>query len=192
MKGKITVLVSTLMTLTMLSNVMADSSISVPIKMDSTVTGTVAGYIAEVEYNPDVLSPVLTEPDVLGESCYAKNAMGAGYLTADKPEDGKIVVGWADAEEHKLNADGILSNIEFSIFADAVADIKNDDGEFSNINVKIYQIAKYPDVMYNSEYAYTEKYQLKTGNSITVSDEVESGGAAVPDEVTSNAAVFTE
>ena len=175
-KSVVTALCAAIMTMTCVStNTMAESSrISVPITMDSAITNTVNGYVAEVSYAPTVLSPVLSDTDILGEDCYAVNDIDRGYLTADKTSEGKIIVGWADKDFYSFEDNNKLAHIEFEVLSDT----KTQD---TKIDTKIYQIARYSDVMVDGEYSYSSSY--KVNNNISkafvpfVSDNVSSGAA---------------
>lgn len=170
-------------------NVLADvnnvDSINVPITMDTTNTNTVTGYIAEITYNPEALVPVLAAADVLGEDCYAINNINRGYLTADKVQEGKIVVGWADKEHYDLESGNVLANIMFDVLPDAKCDFRNSEGEFTTVNAKIYQVARYPDIMADGEYSYTNNYKLNDNyaHNFTIADNTESGSSVYVEDI---------
>ncbi|MDO4301979.1 MAG: cohesin domain-containing protein [Clostridia bacterium] len=165
---KITALLTTsMLTLSCIASVKA-ADVQVPIEFDTALSSTISGYCAEITYNPEQVSPLLISSDVLGEDCYAENAVGRGYLTADKVEDGKIVIGWADREHYDMSEYGnILANINFTVLDDTATEI--------TVETKFYQVARYPDIMLDSEYNCTVAVQLPAVN--TDADEIISSSA---------------
>lgn len=181
LKKIVTLLGSAIGVIGLSTNAMA-TEITVPIKAD---LNTICGYVAEITYNPDELTPVLAGSDILGDDCYATSNISSGYLNADLIEDGKIVIGWADKSAADLTEMGnILANVVFNVNADTTA---TETTVFS----KLYQIARYPDVMADEEIiTNSDKFDI----SGVVADTVESGESVelfVDDETVSDSAVTT-
>lgn len=180
-KRAITALLSVTMalgcsTISVMADVNNVDSINVPIIVDSSATNTVTGYIAEITYNPEALVPVLNDADVLGEDCYAINNINRGYLTADKIQDGTIIVGWADKEHYSLENGNVMANINFDVLPDAKYDFRNSEGEFTSVDTKIYQVARYPDIMLDTEFDYSENYKLNDNYAISYIHNFTSDG----------------
>lgn len=156
----------------------AKESITVPVAIDTDFTSTITGYAAEINYNADVLEPVISGSDILGEDCYAENVTLRGYLTADKVSDGTLIVGWADKEAYDLSQNNIVSNIRFRVISADKAEVSTDDGKATTVTQRIYQAAKYPDVMLEGEYTVSEDYVVSSSGSIKTDDDVLSDEAA--------------
>lgn len=149
------------------TNAMA-TEITVPIKAD---LNTICGYVAEVIYNPNELTPVLVGSDILGDECYAKSNLSTGFLNADLVEDGRIVIGWADKSAADLKEiSGIVANVVFNVN-------ENTTATETTVSSKLFQIARYPDVMANDEINYSENFVI--GKSDSDADTVESGSSVI-------------
>lgn len=162
----------------------AEKNITVPVAIDTEFTSTVTGYVAEINYNADVLEPLVAGSDILGEDCYAENVISRGYLTADKVSDGTLIVGWADKEAYDLAQNNTVSEITFRVISAESAEVSTDEGQATTITQRIYQVAKYPDVMQEGEYTVSEDYLVSSDEGIkTDEDDVISDEAAeVPED----------
>lgn len=181
LKKIVTLLGSAIGVIGLSTNAMA-TEITVPIKAD---LNTITGYVAEVTYNPEELTPVLIANDILGDECYAKSNLSAGFLNADLVEDGRIVIGWADKSAADLKEiSGIVANVVFNVN-------ENTTATETTVSSKLFQIARYPDVMANDEITSSDKFDI----SGVIADTVESGESvefAVDDETVSDSAVTTD
>ena len=181
LKKIVTLLGSAIGVIGLSTNAMA-TEITVPIKAD---LNTICGYVAEITYNPDELTPVLAGSDILGDDCYATSNISSGYLNADLIEDCKIVIGWADKTETDLTMVGnILANVVFSVN-------ENTTATETTVSSKLFEIARYPDVMAaNDEITSSDKFDI----SGVIADTVESGESVelfVDDESVSDSLAVT-
>ncbi len=181
LKKIVTLLGSAIGVIGLSTNAMA-TEITVPIKAD---LNTITGYVAEVTYNPEELTPVLIANDILGDECYAKSNLSAGFLNADLVEDGRIVIGWADKSAADLKEISVIvANVVFNVN-------ENTTATETTVSSKLFQIARYPDVMANDEITSSDKFDI----SGVIADTVESGESvefAVDDETVSDSAVTTD
>ena len=181
LKKIVTLLGSAIGVIGLSTNAMA-TEITVPVKAD---LNTITGYVAEVTYNPEELTPVLIANDILGDECYAKSNLSAGFLNADLVEDGRIVIGWADKSAADLKEISVIvANVVFNVN-------ENTTATETTVSSKLFQIARYPDVMANDEITSSDKFDI----SGVIADTVESGESvefAVDDETVSDSAVTTD
>lgn len=181
LKKIVTLLGSAIGVIGLSTNAMA-TEITVPIKAD---LNTITGYVAEVTYNPEELTPVLIANDILGDECYAKSNLSAGFLNADLVEDGRIVIGWADKSAADLKEISVIvANVVFNVN-------ENTTATETTVSSKLFQIARYPDVMANDEITSSDKFDI----SGVIADTVESGESVefdVDDETVSDSAVTTD
>ena len=181
LKKIVTLLGSAIGVIGLSTNAMA-TEITVPIKAD---LNTITGYVAEVTYNPEELTPVLIANDNLGDECYATSNLSAGFLNADLVEDGRIVIGWADKSAADLKEISVIvANVVFNVN-------ENTTATETTVSSKLFQIARYPDVMANDEITSSDKFDI----SGVIADTVESGESvefAVDDETVSDSAVTTD
>lgn len=154
--------VTTMLGISCLSiNAMAAEQVILPIKAEN--VSTITGYIAEVTFNAEDLTPVLSGEDLLGDEQYAQSNLSSGYLSADLVEPGKLVIGWADKEQCDITRLGnLLANVVFNVNESTL-------NTETTVNTKLYQIASKPDVMYDDEITYSENFVIK--------DKIESGDA---------------
>ncbi len=186
-KKKIAAFLSAILAFSTLSiNTFADTSntITVPVRIDSESIGaTVNGFIAEINYDADVLTPVIAdEADILGEDCYAVSAVDVGYLTADKAEDGRLLVGWANKDFYSLedNDNDVMAYITFEVDSGS-------ENSTTTVDTKIYQVARYSDILLENEFEYSNEYDLPgtedTTDDTVIADDTESGSSVVVDDV---------
>lgn len=157
-------LVATMLGVSCLSvSAMAAEQIVVPIKAEN--VDTITGYIAEVTYNSDELTPVLVGKDILGDNQYAESNLSSGYLSADLIEPGRMVIGWADKEICDIKKlDNILANVVFEVKESSTS-------VETKVYTKVFQIAKSPDILSDEEINYSESIVINN----TTDDYVESG-----------------
>ncbi len=171
LKKIVTLLGSAIGVIGLSTNVMA-TEITMPIKADSTLN-TISGYIAEVTYNPLDLTPVITGNDILNDENYAESNIPTGYLAADLVEPGKIVVGWADKSAFDLGLDNVLANVTFNVNGDTTS-------TETTVTAKLFQIARYPDIMSENEINYSENFVIgKSDSADSDADTVESGSSVI-------------
>ena len=162
------------------------TEIVVPVKIDTSATNTVNGFIATIKYNPDDITPVLAGKDILGDGSYAVSNIDRGYLVSDKVSEGTLIIGWADKDFYSLEDDNnVIANITFEINSDST-------NKTTEINTTLHQVARYSDVMADEdEYFYSDVYDLGTNMSETDNgDNVESGSSVeMPDSIESGSSV---
>ncbi|MCD8238207.1 MAG: hypothetical protein LUC92_02565 [Clostridiales bacterium] len=125
-------------------------SIDFTLKVDPSLV-TVNGYISEITYNPNAVTPVLMETDILGENCYSENLLDCGVFSALVIEEGKLIICWADADYVALENSIGLANITFDVIPGSEF-TENEYGTFTEISCRTYEIARYSDVMADEEF----------------------------------------
>ncbi|MCD8215308.1 MAG: hypothetical protein LUC97_06690, partial [Clostridiales bacterium] len=125
------------------------------------ILSTLNGYISEITYNPNAVTPTLIGNDLLGENSYGVNLIDCGVFSALAEEEGKLIICWADADYVALENSIGLAEIIFNVIPGGEF-TENEYGTFTEISSRTYQVARYADVMAEDEYSDSNAFSVES------------------------------
>ncbi|MCD8214045.1 MAG: hypothetical protein LUC97_00095 [Clostridiales bacterium] len=135
-------------------------TITYTLEADPTLS-TLNGYISEITYNPNAVTPTLIGNDLLGENSFGVNIIDCGVFSAIAEEEGKLIICWADADYVALENSIGLAEIFFDVIPNGEF-TENEYGTFTEISSRTYQIARYADVMAEDEYSDSDTFSVES------------------------------